>query len=304
MKIIIAGGSGFIGRALIQSFDLTRDSVIVLSRNPQATQKSLPENVRCLTWDGLNTTDWQNEIDSQTVLINLVGENVGQIRWSSAVKKRILDSRVIAGQAIVKAAAQAKEKPRLLIQSSGISYYGNVADIALSEESPQGAGYLADVSRQWEAGSAEIEKLGVRRVIMRTGLVLGQGGGLLKKMVLPYQLFIGGPLGSGRQVLSWIHLEDLIRAIHFFMEKDHLKGVFNLTAPDPVTMDDFSKTLGAVLRRPAIFRVPGFVLKLLLGEMAEETVLTGQRVIPAGLLKADFTFKYPQLQPALQSILR
>jgi len=303
MKIIIAGGSGFIGRALLQSFDLKKDSVSVLSRNPQATQKQFPETVRCLTWDGLNTTHWQDEIDSQTVLINLVGENVGKGRWSAALKKRILNSRVVAGQAMVKAATQAKQKPLLLIQSSGISYYGNVADIALNEESPQGEGFLADVSRQWEASSAEIEKLDVRRVIMRSGLVLGRGGGLLKKMVLPYQLFIGGPLGSGRQVLSWIHLDDLIRAIHFFIEKEQLKGVFNLTAPDPVTMDEFSKTMGAVLKRPAIFRVPGFVLKLLLGQMAEETVLAGQKVIPAGLLNADFTFKYPQLKPALQDTL-
>lgn len=303
MKIIIAGGSGFIGQALISSFDLKKDSVIVLSRNPQATQKQFPETVRCLTWDGLNTTPWQEEIDSQTVLINLVGENVGKGRWSSKLKERILNSRVIAGQAMVKAAKQAKQKPLLLIQSSGISYYGNVADIELNEESPMGEGFLADVCRQWEAGSAKIEELGVRRVIMRIGLVLGQGGGLLKKMVLPFQLFIGGPLGSGRQVLSWIHLADLIRAIHFFIEQEQLKGVFNCTAPHPVAMDEFSKILGTVLKRPAFFRVPGFVLKLLLGQMAEEMVLAGQKVIPDRLLNAGFTFQYTQLQQALQDIL-
>jgi uncharacterized protein (TIGR01777 family) len=215
-----------------------------------------------------------------------------------------VQSRTNGAGAIVDAVSGAKPKPAVVIQASAVGYYGSRGDERLDEDSGVGTGFLADVCRRTEATAARVERLGVRYVAIRSGLVLGQEGGVLPRFLMPYRFFVGGTLGSGRQWFSWISLEDEIRAIRFLMENSGLQGAFNLTAPNPVTMRQFSRVLGRVLHRPAWARVPAFVLRLAFGPMAEETLLASQKAVPKRLLEAGFTFRYPELRAALEAIIR
>jgi uncharacterized protein (TIGR01777 family) len=303
MKIIITGATGFIGRALSAGLLEAGYHVVALSRNADRGREILGGGVVVVEWDGKSSQGWKELANGAYGIVNLVGENISNGRWTQKKKQRILQSRLDAGKAVVEAVAEAKKKPRVVIQSSGIGYYGSTSDEMIDESSPPGKGFLVEVADQWEASSKQVESLGTRHVIIRTGVVLGSEGGAFPRLLTPFRFFVGGPLGSGKQWLPWIHLHDEVKAIRFLMEKEDLNGPFNLCAPEPITMKEFSQTLGKIMRRPSWLPIPGLMLRLLFGQMAEEALLSGQRALPRRLLDGGYRFKYPNLNPALEEIL-
>jgi uncharacterized protein (TIGR01777 family) len=302
MRVIISGGTGLIGRQLAASLVKDDHEVIVLSRDPQRYQRRTPGGIRLVAWDAQSAQGWGELVDGADAIVNLVGENLSARRWSPAQKRRIRESRLNGGKALVEAIRQAKGKPRVLIQSSGVNYYGSCGDSIVTEEHPAGSDFLSQVCVDWEGSTAEVEKMGVRRAIIRSGIVLDKKEGALPPFLLQFRLFAGGSLGSGRQWLSWIHPQDEINAIRFLIERQDLSGPFNLVSPNPKTNRDFGKAVGRVLHRPALMRVPAFALKLVLGEMSM-VVLEGQRVIPQRLVEAGFQFSHPELQEAVKDIV-
>jgi uncharacterized protein (TIGR01777 family) len=301
MRVIITGATGFIGRALAEELAQGDYEIVALSRNPQI--KSELNKISYIEWDAKNPNGWTDYVDGAYAVVNLTGENISAGRWTRKRKEEILQSRLNAGKAIVEAVKRVKRKPKVIVQASAIGFYGSREDEVLEESSYPGSGYLPEVAQKWELSTQEVEALGVRHVIIRTGIVLGKGGGAFPRLIQPFRFFVGGPLGSGKQWFSWIHLEDEIKAIRFLMENENLNGAFNLTAPAPLVMKDFCKILGQVMHRPCWLKVPGFMLRLIMGEMAEALLLTGQRVLPKRLLEAGYQFLYPEAEPALQQIL-
>ena len=302
MRVLITGATGFIGRALCERLHDGYE-IIALSRNATRAQQSLGHLARVLQWDAKTPAGWAAQADGALAIINLAGENIGSGRWTKSKKHRILWSRLDAAKAIVEAVKQANEKPKVIIQASAIGYYGSRRDEQLDETSQAGQGFPANVCQRAESFEGKIENLGVRFVAIRTGLVLGPKGGALDKLAKPFRFYLGGHIGSGSQWVSWISLDDELAAIEFLIENEHLHGVFNLTAPQPVTMKEFSKILGRVLKRPVWLPVPGFVVRLALGEMADKLLLSGQRVLPKRLLEAGFQFNYANVENALDAIL-
>ncbi len=302
MRVLITGGTGLIGRRLTE--DLLQDGheVVVLSRRPEAHQATMPADVRLVRWDGRTPEGWGALVNEVDAVVNLAGENIAAGRWTAARKQRIRESRVNAGRALVAALEAAHTRPRVLVQASAVGYYGPRGDEVLTEEAPPGEDFLARVAVEWEASTAPVEKMGVRRVIIRTGVVLTPEGGALRRMLLPFKLGLGGPMGNGRQWFPWIHIADEVGAIRFLIENEHTSGPYNLTAPNPVRNVAFARALGRVLRRPAILPVPAFTLRLLFGEMAT-VVLDGQRALPKRLLEAGYTFRFVEVESALRDLL-
>ncbi|CAG0944299.1 Epimerase family protein [Anaerolineae bacterium] len=304
-KVIITGGTGFIGRALASS--LTKDGyqIIVLSRQP-ANVSGLPAGVQIEQWDARTGANWSRVIDRDTAIINLAGENIGDPPlpwWLPGRKERIRTSRINAGRAVVDAVQAASEKPTLVIQASGINYYG-LSYRVVSEQDPAGADFMARVCVEWEASTAPVETLGVRRIVIRTAPVLAGKGGLFKFFALPFRLFVGGPLGDGKQWLSWIHLDDQVGAIRFLLENKNARGIYNLTAPNPLTNSEFGRVLGRVLKRPYWFPTPAFALKLAFGELGTVMVLGSQRVLPQRLLDAGYEFKFADAESTVRDVTR
>ncbi|CAN5643558.1 TIGR01777 family oxidoreductase [soil metagenome] len=302
MRIIITGGSGLIGRQLSSTLASDKHEVIVLSRNP-AKVKDLPDGVRVEQWDGKSAAGWGELADGAGAIINLAGEGIADGRWSSERKQSIRESRIHAGLAVVEAIKQATTKPGVLIQASAVGYYGPCQDEVITEESPMGDDFLAKVCHDWEASSVAVSKLGVRRPVLRTGVVLSNQGGAFPKIVMPFKLFAGGPIGSGKQWLPWIHIEDQVRAIQFLIEQENANGPFNLCAPNPVTNKEFGNLLGHAMGRPALLPTPAFALKALFGEMST-VLLSGQRAVPKHLQELGFTFKFPTLEAALTDLVK
>ncbi|MBI2167780.1 MAG: TIGR01777 family protein [Candidatus Omnitrophica bacterium] len=301
MRLVLAGGTGFIGRALRESLTARGHEVVVLTR--QSARENQPGvRTRYAGWNPPNGGPWERELDGVEGVINLAGEPIVGKRWTEHRKQKIVESRTGAARAIVTALRKARKKPSFLLNASAIGYYGSHGDETLVEESPAGRDFLAASCRAWEAEALKAEEAVVRVIRLRIGIVLEQGGGALGKMLPPFRLGLGGPLGSGRQWMSWIHRDDLIGLIHFAIEKKEVRGVLNATAPNPVTMKEFTTTLGRTLGRPALFPVPAFVLRILLGEMAD-VLLTGQRVLPKRALDHGYSFKFPELGKALKEIL-
>lgn len=299
MRVLMTGGTGFLGQALARRLQEAGYEVIVLSRRPE--QAKLPPGVQVARWDGRTASGWAPLADGAFALINLAGESIGQ-RWTEATKRRIRESRLNAGHAVVEAVAAARTKPQVLLQASAVGYYGPRENERLTEEDPPGNDFLARLAVEWEASTQPVEAMGVRRVILRTGLVLERDGGALARLLLPFRLFVGGPLGNGRQGWSWIHRADWVEAVKFLMERPDARGPYNLTAPQPVSNAEFSRVLGQVLGRPSWLPVPGLALRLAFGEGAD-FLLTGQFVLPRRLLEAGFVFRYPDLESALRAIL-
>jgi len=299
-KVILAGGSGLIGRALAADLVRAGAEVVVLTRSIGA--RRLPPGVRPVRWDGRTSTGWADESEGAAAVVNLAGENVADGRWTAARKRRLESSRVEPTRAIVEAFRAARVPPRALLQGSAVGFYGDGGETALDERSPRGDGFLPELSQRWEEASAPVEALGVRRVLLRTGLVLARGGGALAKMLLPFRFGLGGPLGGGRQWFPWLHLDDEIGAIRFLLERHDLAGAFNLVAPGSVRQGEFARALGRALHRPAIVPVPGAILRLALGEMAE-VLLAGQRVRPTRLIDHGYRFSYPDLDGALADLV-
>jgi uncharacterized protein (TIGR01777 family) len=301
MRVIITGATGFIGKALCKALHNDYE-VIALSRDADGSRQSIGHLAEIVQWDARKPAGWASQADGALAIINLAGENVASGRWSKARKSRILQSRLDATSAVVEVIKQMQNKPKVVIQASAIGYYGSRFDEQLDEASTPGEGFLADVCQRVESFAEQIEGMGVRCVIIRTGVVLDKGGGALAKLMKPFRFYLGGHIGSGEQWFSWISLDDEVATIKFLMENEKLRGVFNLTAPQPVTMKEFCKTLGKVLHRPAWLNVPGFAARLAFGEMADEMLLSGQRVLPKRLLAAGFEFKYSDVEKALSAI--
>lgn len=307
MRVIIAGGSGLIGRELTSLLTSTGDEVVILSRNPQKVL-NLPREARAVKWDGRTLEDWAGEVASTNAIVNLTGENLSgegmfPSRWTEERKSRLVHSRVNSGEVLTKAVAQSANKPAVFIQASGIGFYGTEQTKQLTEEDQAGSDFSAKLCLKWEASSQPLETMGVRRVVIRNGVVLSTKGGALRPILLPFRLYVGGPLGSGQQVYSWIHIMDEVSAIQYLIHDPQARGVFNLTSPNPATNAEFGRTIAHVMKRPYYFPVPAFVMRLAFGEVAT-MVLEGQRVMPAKLLTSGYTFKYPLLEDALKDLLK
>lgn len=299
MKIVITGASGFIGSLLTDHLWSQRHHLILLSRNPP--RESNLTQQEWISWKPGAPGDWEQVIDGVDGIINLAGEPIAAKRWSDAQKEKIRFSRVASTNALVKAVGKAVKKPKFLISASAVGYYGPRGDETITEETVPGNDYLARVCVDWEEEARKAESYGIRVALVRTGIVLGKGQGALAKMVAPFKYFVGGPLGSGNQWVPWIHIEDHIALLLFLIENQNARGPFNATAPNPVTMTEFCKTLGKVLNRPSWASVPGGMLTLLVGEMSE-MLLNGQRAVPQAAVKLGYEFKYPNLLPALESL--
>jgi uncharacterized protein (TIGR01777 family) len=299
MKLVIAGASGFIGSVLVQRLRQHGDALVLLSRKP--TSREAAPNTKWLVWNPGASGGWEESIDGADGVVNLAGEGIAEKRWTERQKEIIHSSRIDSTRALVQAIAKAKAKPKFLINASAVGYYGARGDETLTEESAPGKDYLARVCVAWEEEARKAEDYGVRVALLRTGIVLAKGNGALAKMVPPFKFFVGGPLGSGKQWMPWIHIEDEIGLILFLIEHANAQGSFNATAPNPVTMEEFCNVLGKVLNRPSWASVPASALTLLLGEMAD-MVLAGQRALPKGAEKLGYNFKHPTITKALESL--
>lgn len=310
MRILITGGTGLIGRELTASLAADGHEVIVLTRDP-AKVTDLPKNARAEKWDARTAQGWGHLVEGADAIANLAGEsiageNLSAIlfkRWSADYKRVITDSRLKVGQAVVEAIRAAKQKPKVLIQSSAVGYYGSRGDEELTEATGPGDDFTAGVCQAWEASTAEVEALGVRRAIIRTGVVLDPAGGVLPVVTLPFKFFAGGPLGNGKQWFPWIHMEDEVDAIRFLIENPNASGPFNLCAPFPVRNAELSRLVSKTMGRPAFMPAPAFALQLVLGEKAA-IVLGSQRQLPRRLQELGFQFKYPKAEAALKDLLK
>lgn len=307
MRIVISGGTGLIGQALVKSLVSDNHEVVILSRNPKKHRASQPAGASLVAWDAKSVGPWASAVDGAGAVINLAGESLAGDgflpgRWTKEKKRRIRESRVNAGQALVKAIEMAEKKPRILLQASAVGFYGSRGSEIVTESTGPGDDFLAQVGVEWEASTRPVEELGVQWVAARIGLVLSPEGGALPRLLLPFTLFAGGYFGDGRQWWPWVHLDDAVRGIRFLVESESLSGPVNVTSPGSLTNRAFSNLLGRVLRRPAFLPIPGFVLRTVLGEVAT-TVLDGQRAIPQRLNAIGFSFRFPELEYALRHLL-
>jgi len=296
MKILISGSSGLVGKALVNFLSLNQHEVIKLVRKRTDLKKNE------IPWDPEKKKMDLNALEGFDAVIHLAGENVSG-RWTEEKKKLIENSRVAGTQLLCKSLSQLQLPPGIFISASGVGYYGNQGDKVLTETSPKGKGFLADVCEKWEKPTQILSEKGVRVVNVRTGIVLSPNGGALKSMLTPFRLCLGGSMGSGKQYMSWIALDDLIAIFYFILQTDKINGVINAVSPYPVTNDEFTKTLGGVLKRPVFLTVPSFVVKKIFGEMGEALLLSGQRVRPEVLLKQKFHFTHPVLGEAFEYLL-
>jgi uncharacterized protein len=301
MKIVIAGATGLIGRKLTASLLERGSTVVALTRNLNTSQTT-HSALEFALWDGESVGNWRQHFDGADAVINLSGQSIGSRRWTAGRKQQLLASRVNPTRAFVEAMKNCQTKPRVFLNASAVGYYGNVETGDVTEDHPAGDDFLGKLCSDWESTALAATHLGVRVVLLRSGIVLDPKGGAMQRMLLPYKFFAGGPLGSGQQWLPWIHREDEIRAFLFALDQGKISGPINVAAPEPVTMREFSKAVGKALHRPSAFSVPPVILRATLGEMAD-IVLKGQRVIPKRLVEAGFEFRFPTLEGALADLL-
>ena len=299
VRILISGSGGLIGSALVPVLTGAGHDVVRLVRRFGPSSGTSD----AIGWDPERREIARDALEGVDSVVHLAGEPILG-RWTGAKKQRIAESRTIGTSLVAEALATLRRRPTVLVCASGAGYYGDRGDELLTEDSKRGVGFLADLCRDWEAAADPARRAGIRVVHLRTGLVLSRIGGLLKSMLLPFRLGLGGPIGRGRQYWSWIALEDLVTAYVFALEHEDLFGGVNATAPNPVTNAEFTRTLGGVLNRPAVLPVPPFALRLLFGrEATDEAMLSGARVIPARLVECGYRFRYPELEPALRQAL-
>lgn len=297
MKVLVTGSSGLVGSALVDFIHTGGHQVRKLIRGEWTKD---PEGI---AWDPEHGAFDPEELEGLDAVVNLSGENISNHRWNIEVKKKIYDSRVEGTKDLCRTLKQLKRPPKVLINASATGYYGNRGDEILTEQSSPGSGFLADVCKDWEAAADEAKSAGIRVVKIRTGMVLSGLGGALTKMLLPFQLFLGGNLGDGNQYMSWITINDLIGIIYHAITHNDIEGPINTVSPNPVTNKEFTKTLGKIVKRPTIFTVPKFAGRLAFGEMADELLFSSQRVIPKKMQGTDYHFQYPDLEPALRHVL-
>lgn len=306
MKIVFAGGTGFLGRALTSALVARGHEIAILTRHAAPPGLS----VRYVVWRpdtthamGQVSQEWFYEIDGADAIVNLAGAGVADRRWTHARKRELRNSRILTTRQLVSAVRSAPHRPSVFIQGSAIGYYGTTGDVVVDESSGPGSDFLAKLCVEWETEGREAETVGCRVVCVRTGIVLGPGGGALAKMRIPFQMYVGGPIASGRQYTSWIHVDDWVALMILALENPALRGTINATAPTPVTNGELSRALGRALGRPSWLPVPGFALKVIFGEIADAGFINGQRVVPKRALELGFTFKYPAIDAAMTAAL-
>ncbi|WP_159790983.1 thylakoid membrane protein ThyD [Sodalinema gerasimenkoae] len=306
MKVAITGATGFVGQALVRHLAENGSSVVVLTRNPQRARRLFPESafpkLEVVAYNPCESGAWQASISGCTGVVNLAGAPIADHRWTADYKREIMESRTRTTEKLVEAIAAAPERPQVLLNASAVGYYGTSETETFDETSGSGEDYLAQVCQAWEAAAQAVTVTGTRLVIARFGIILGRDGGALAKMLTPFQLFAGGPIGSGKQWVSWVHREDVVRFIAQALSNPEFSGVYNATAPNPVRMQTLCQVLGEVMSRPSWLPVPEFALELLLGEGAM-VVLDGQQVLPKQTLAAGFDYHFPTVKPALENVL-
>ena len=296
MNIMISGGAGFLGNALTRSFLSDGHKVFILTRG-----SSVPTGAQAVKWDARTTEGWGHLISDMDVVIHLNGKSLSSWPWTTGMKKTFHDSRILPGLALSQAIRGAERRPKVFVQMSGINYYGLQGDFA-DESTPAGDDFLAKLAVQWEDATKAVDELGVRRVVVRSAPVLGRGGGLLGLMVLPVRLFVGGPYGSGKHSMPWIHLTDWVGAVRHLVANENARGVYNLIAPTPTSNAEFNKAVADVLRRPYWFPTPAFLLRNVLGEMSV-LILEGRFSQPKRLIESGYKFQFPGPREALVDLL-
>jgi uncharacterized protein len=300
--VLITGGSGFIGRRLSQELIKRGDRVTILTRNPDKARGKVWPGVRVAGWTPTAEGPWYDELDKVDAVVHLAGEVVAQ-RWSDTKKKEIVESRVGSTERLVEAIGRAKHRPKVLVSASATGYYGaRDPNEELDETSEPGKGFLSDLVVQWENASKKAEDHGVRTAMLRIGVVFGKGGGALEQMVPAFKLFVGGPIGDGKQIYSWVHIDDVVGLALMAIDDDRVKGPLNATSPYPATAGEVAKAIGVTLNRPSFFKVPKAIVSAMLGEAAE-IVTESQRVLPHRAIELGYEFRYARLMPALESIL-
>jgi uncharacterized protein (TIGR01777 family) len=308
MRIIIAGGSGFLGSALTDQLTTEGHDVVVLTRRAPAGglahRVGPPGRVTYATWnpDG-RSGEWARVLHTADAVVNLAGESIAAKRWTAAQKEKIRTSRLMATNSLAAAVRESATPPRVFVSGSAVGFYGDRGDEALTEASAPGDDYLAGVCKAWESAASAAASL-TRVALVRTGIVLDRRGGALPKMLTPFLVFAGGPIGSGRQYMPWIHSTDWTRLVSWIIQTEGARGPVNAAGPKPVTNAEFSKALGHALHRPSIMTAPGFALKIVLGEMAGALLLSGQRALPARAVDLGFSFRFPNLDEALADIFK
>jgi uncharacterized protein (TIGR01777 family) len=302
-KVLIAGATGMIGTALAASCARDGLQVVALVRDPGRAAPRLP-GATLHAWDATKGPPPDAAFDGVDAVVNLVGESVAGRRWSEQHKQRVRDSRIASTRGLVDALRARQQRPRVLVQASGVGYYGDRGDDILTEASPPGAGFLAELARDWEAEAQKAAELGIRVVLLRSGAVLSKAGGMLAKLMTPFKLGIGGHVGSGKQWLPWIHLDDHVGLIRHVIADEKVSGPLNAVAPEPATNAEFTVALGRALHRPTFLAAPAFALRVALGgQMAEELLLASQRAMPVRTLETGYKFRQPLLEPALKDLV-
>lgn len=302
MHLILTGATGLIGSHLCRRLKEDDVKLTVLVRSPSKARARLPE-AEIVEWEATQGAVPTEVVAGADAVVNLAGESIAGGRWTPERKKRIRDSRVVGTRHLVEGMLEADPAPPVLISGSAIGYYGRTGEEKLVENSPPGSDFLGRVCQDWEAEALQASQAGVRVVLLRTGMVLSPQGGALSEIVRPFKFFVGGPMGSGSQYMSWIHLQDHLDMIQFALQREGIQGPLNATAPNPVRNREFVQVLGQTIGRPSIVPAPGFALKALFGEMAESLLLEGQRVLPQKALNHGFEFRYPHLREALENLL-
>jgi uncharacterized protein (TIGR01777 family) len=307
MKILITGGTGLIGSGLYRKLLQNGNEVIILSRR-SGSGNGLVDGVEVVQWDGKTPHGLVDVLSGVNAVVNLAGENLAgpgffPTRWTEERKRVIRESRLNVGRALVEALSKTQTRPEVLIQASAIGLYGTQKDEALDEFSLPGDDFLARLCQEWETSTRPVTNMGIRHVVIRIGVVLASNSGALARMLLPFKFFVGGPFGNGKQVISWVHLEDVVDAIQYLINTPSADGVYNLTAPNPVSNAELGKEIARTLHRPYWLPVPGFLMKLMFGEVSS-IVLEGQKVIPKRLLESGYNFRYKDITTAIQDLLR
>jgi uncharacterized protein (TIGR01777 family) len=299
MRILITGASGLIGTALQRSFDEKGYEMLLASR-------SEPKSERDIQWNA--DTGFAKEdlprLEGLDAAIHLAGESISALRWTDEKKKAIRDSRVHGTRTMIETFAQLEKKPKVFISASAIGFYGDRGDDEVTETSAAGDTFLSDVSKEWESESRRAEDMGIRTVLLRNGIVLSKEGGALATMMTPFKLGVGGVVGSGKQWMSWVSLDDVVGIVNYALENENLRGAINVASPNPVTNEEFTKTLGEVLYRPTFLPLPEFAVNLVFGEMGDALLIDSTKVIPKRLLDAGYKFKYPEIKPALENAVK
>jgi hypothetical protein len=294
MKVLVTGSSGLVGSALVSHLAAHGDKVLRLVRRAQSNR---PEEI---VWDPASGKLDSDRLEGMDAVVHLAGENLASGRWTAARKRRILESRTKGTRLLAGRIADLHEPPPVMISASAVGIYGDRGNEVLTEESGSGTGFLADVCRQWELEATALNEGPVRLVLLRMGMILSSEGGALARMLPPFRFGAGGKLGTGKQYMSWIALDDLMEVIRFAVTSPSLHGAVNAVAPAPVTNQEFTRALGNVLKRPTLFSIPAFAVRFLFGEMGQELLLSSSRVVPGRLLAAGFRFRFPEIEAALR----